>query len=553
MADDKRSHHSVAIIGAGFGGLGMAMAMKRSWNYDDFIIFERGCEVGGTWRANTYPGAASDINIHVYTFSTDPRYDWPKTHGYQPEILDYLKDLADKYKLDPRIEFKTTVEKAEWDVVAQNWCIVTTHLESGKTTTHTATVLISATGILEQPHFAGIAGRDSFKGPLFHSARYRHDVSLRGKRVAVVGNGCSATQIVPVISEDPSTDVTSFCRTPMWYIDGSFKSYPASWKWVFRHVPMAYFLFRCALHIHYDSRFIVFRGSGRSWLHRLAQRYFASYIKAHAPREYHEKLIPDYAVGCTRIIRDPEYLSSLHRPNNRQNWDGIERITEDGIVTQKGGDHLPFDVIIFATGFVTDKFPIEIRGKSGLSISEYYDANGGPQGYYGATIPGFPNFMTIQGTCPNTTTGHESVIFTEECQFNYALQLFKPVIDKELETIEVTEEATVRFNNWIQQRMDTSIFVNCSSWYRVGQQGKVAAIWPSTIFQFWWNLLRVNWSDYETAGKYRSRWVFRRRLAVVARLLVTLVLVGVAGAEERDHRHPWGISGKNQPYGKYLS
>jgi cation diffusion facilitator CzcD-associated flavoprotein CzcO len=189
-------------------------------------------------------GCASDVPIHGYSYSTDRKPDWLESHGKQPEILDYIKDVTAKYNLRPQIEFDTSVVKAEWDDIAQIWRVSTLHKPSGTETTQTASVVISAIGLLDQPHTASIPGAGDFKGELFHSAQYRHDIDLHGKRVAVIGNGCSATQIVPVISRDPTTDVTSFARTRMWYFPGQFTPYSPTWRWIYKNVPMMELLHR---------------------------------------------------------------------------------------------------------------------------------------------------------------------------------------------------------------------------------------------------------------------------------------------------------------------
>ncbi|KAI0314700.1 FAD/NAD-P-binding domain-containing protein [Amylostereum chailletii] len=481
MTSEKNSNRSIVIIGAGMGGLGMAMALKREWGFEDFVIIERASEVGGTWRENVYPGCASDVPIHGYSFSTDLKPDWNKSHGLQPEIQDYLLDLTSKYGLRSHCVFDTAVVSADWDEKDKVWRIVSTNTKTGATTTTNARIVVSAMGILAEPNLAKLPGHETFKGITFHSAQWREDVDLRRKRVAIIGNGCSATQIAPIITEDPTTDVTNFCRTPMWYVDGAHVPYSPFWKWIYAHVPLAALLHRWKIQASFDINYISFRGRN-SWLHRRITKQLEAYIKTHAPEDYHDKIIPTYTPGCKRLIRDRDYLACLHRPNMRQNWDGIQNLTEDGIVT-KTGEHIPFDVIVYATGFITDKFPVHVRGRSGLTVSEYYDENGGPTGYLGSTIPGFPNFFTIMG--PNLTTGHASVIFAEEVQFNYALKLFKPVLDGALAAFEPTAAATDRYNAWLQRRLSNSVWTQCQSWYRVGTEGKIFSTFPGAMALFW--------------------------------------------------------------------
>jgi hypothetical protein len=235
----------------------------------------------------------------------------------------------------------------------------------------------------------------------------------------------------------------------------------------------------------------------REWVRGLSQRASTKYIFNSAPSEYHDCLIPDYPMGCKRILYDPGYLDSLHRPNVNLNWDGISEITENGIRTAKGED-MPFDVVIYATGFTTDEYPLSVRGINGQTTDDYFTSKGGPQAYIGTTVPGFPNFYWLSG--PNTATGHTSVIFTEEAQINYSLQLIKPVLDGSVSSFEVTAKATDAYNEKLQARLACSVFMHCNSWYRVGGEGKIVAAFPWPITLFWWWSRRPILDHYKTVG-----------------------------------------------------
>ncbi|KAJ7612215.1 FAD/NAD-binding domain-containing protein [Roridomyces roridus] len=495
----------IVIIGAGVGGMAFAIALKRRLGFTDFQIFEKASDVGGTWRDNIYPGASSDSSIRFYSLPSDLSPDWPSTHGSQPDTLAYWKQLAEKYRLYAHIAFDHLVTSAEWDADQNVWHVVTQDALGVRSTT-TARILISALGILEVPRYPDIAGIDSFKGSVFHSARWDDTVELQGKRVAVIGNGASATQFVPIISKDPTVQVTQFCRTPNWYLPNIRANYSPWSKWIVKHVPFAlqfnWFNGWLGAELFYLAAF--HHPSMSKGFKKLAE----GYITRTAPKEDLPKLIPKYAPGCKRIVFDIDFLPSLHRPNLALNWDGIQSICEEGIITNNG-DKLAFDVIIFATGFVADRFPLEVHGTAGRTIQDYYDTQGGPKAYIGTTVPGFPNFFMLAG--PNTGTGHTSVIYTEGLQIDYSLNFIEPLLAGAASSFEVTHAATDRYNNTIQRMLARSVHTTCTSWYRVGGTGRITNIFPGPGTLFWWWTRRVKWSDYKVVGARGWTWRVWRR------------------------------------------
>ncbi|KAJ8482977.1 hypothetical protein ONZ45_g14771 [Pleurotus djamor] len=324
----------VVIIGAGMGGLTFAIKLQKELSVGDFeyTIFEKGSEIGGTWSVNTYPGAASDIGIHFYSLSSDLKPDWTGTHCGHNEILEYWKGLAKKYKLYSHIVFDTRVIGAEWDDTSQSYHVQAESLLTGEKMFTTADILVSAVGVLEQPHHPDI-GLSNFKGPLWHSARWRHDVKLEGKRVGVIGNGASASQFVPMISQAPSVHVTQFVRTPNWFLPLARSPFSASWRWAFTQVPFLKSLYRFHDFLVGVYLWMIFASNRfRSYV----QGNSKEYILRTAPSVYHSALIPNFPMGCKRIVFDVNYLNSLHRPNVMLSVDGISEVLEDGILTQKG-------------------------------------------------------------------------------------------------------------------------------------------------------------------------------------------------------------------------
>ncbi|KAJ7453613.1 hypothetical protein B0H11DRAFT_2070513 [Mycena galericulata] len=504
MSSTKSSKTAqIVIIGAGIGGIAFAIALKKRWGFTDFLIIEKASDIGGTWRDNTYPGCGSDIPIHWYSLSTDLQADWPRTHGSQPDILSYLLKVTDRHSIRLNCLFNTTFISAEWDDQLKTYNIRAIDNKTQVEFTMASRVLVSATGVLSIPHIPVYKGSESFSGPVFHSSRWQHDLDLRGKRVAVIGNGCSAIQFIPVISADPTVQVTNFCRTPTWLAPDRSSTFSPSAKWFFAHVPYCGRLYRALVMFLMDMRFLAWR-SPDSFAVRLVTKLLTKYMTKTAPTEYIEKLIPSFPPGCKRLAYDFGYLTALHRPNVTLNWDGIEEMTKEGITTSKG-ESLPFDVIIYATGFITDKPSILVRGRNGQNIEEYWDSEGGPTAYMGTTLPGFPNFIMLAG--PNTTTGHASVVFVEEVQTKYALRLVKEVISGKVASVEPTLAATASYNAWIQNRMSSSVFTHCNSWYRTEASGKVFSVWPGPIALFWWKARTPAWGDYavEISGKSSHR------------------------------------------------
>jgi cation diffusion facilitator CzcD-associated flavoprotein CzcO len=409
--------------------------------------------------------------------------------------------------LYPRIVFNRLVTSAEWSPEDSSYAILSEDIVTGERFSTTAKIVISAIGILELPKFPDIAGVSSFKGPMFHSARWDTGVDLRGKKVAVIGNGASATQFVPVISEDPAVEITEFCRTPNWFLPPIREDYSPRWKWTFRHVPAAMKLYRFYLYARSEMMYVfVFANKFMSsYFTRLAK----DYIVSTAPKEGVEHLVPKYTLGCKRVIFDTNFLGALHRPNLKLNWDGIQSICEEGIITKKG-EKLSFDVLIFATGFTADRYPLHVVGDTNpKTVQDYYDSQGGPKAYLGTAVPGVPNLFMIAG--PNTTTGHTSVIFTEELQIDYIIQLVKPILDGLVSSMTVTPRATDAYNDLIHKRLSRSVFMDCISWYRTGGgEGKVSSIFPGPMFLFGWWIRRPKWEDYNVKAA-TNQWERRVR------------------------------------------
>ncbi|KAJ7500870.1 hypothetical protein B0H11DRAFT_2376566 [Mycena galericulata] len=326
----------VVIIGAGIGGMTMAIVLRRM-GLSNFTIIERASEVGGTWRDNVYPGCSSDVAVHLYSLSTDLKSDWTQSHAFQPELKQYWLGLAAKYDLYPNIVFNRNVLSARWNSAAQEYEILTEDRD-GTRISLTAAILVSAVGVLEIPRFPDITGVAHFQGKSFHSARWDNTVSLAGKRVAAIGNGASATQYVPIISEDATVQVTQYCRSPRFQIR---KQYSVIQKWSLKNVPGYLRVFRAAQYLWGELMYLVLFGNRLT--NRCAERYIKAYMMRATPVEYLNQVIPsdsEHNLGCKRVVIDTNYLASLARPHLSLVWDPIKSITEYGILTKKGKDTL---------------------------------------------------------------------------------------------------------------------------------------------------------------------------------------------------------------------
>ncbi|KAG1892206.1 hypothetical protein F4604DRAFT_1875601 [Suillus subluteus] len=479
----------VAIIGAGVSGLTQAIALKNKLDFHNFTIFEKGSEVGGVWR-----GCSSDVEIHWYSLSTDLYPYWNKSHALQPEIQAYWIELSRKYNLYPHIAFNTKMLSAEWNDAKQEYTIVAEDVFSGKRTTSVAHVVISALGIVEAPKMPyEIPGVGKFQGASFHSAQWPGSIDLQNKRVAVIGNASSGAQFVPCVSEDPSVEVVNFIRTPTWFNTRPHIPYSDTAKWMFANIPLVMRLHRA---------WIMFRAMTR-------------YILDNIPDRYHSHMIPDHPPGCKRTVADSGFLKSLYRSNVTLNFDGIAEVVENGIIT-KTGEMLPFDVIVYATGFIgkQERYPMHVRGLNGATVQGYYDAHGGPTAYLGTTIPNTPNFYLING--PNTGT-RASALFIVEVQVAYILRLIGPVLTGSASSFTIKATPTDVYNAKLQEELSRSVHVHCYSWARTNGTDKVfyPFPWPSTVW--WWLLRRPNWDHYMAVGA--KKWVWARRMKAVKKFL----------------------------------
>lgn len=463
--------HSVVIIGSGFGGIGMAIRLGMA-GVRDVVILEKAGELGGTWRDNTYPGAACDIPSHLYSFSFEPKTDWTRRFPPQPEILDYLRHCARKYGVLEKIRFGTEVTEARFDEDAALWRISTTGGELE------ARVLVSASGQLNRPALPDIAGRDTFAGPSFHSARWDHGVDLRGRRVALVGTGASAIQIVPELAREVA-ELHLFQRTPPYVIDKPDRPYPPWKQAVLRNVPGAYGLSRARVYAQLESRAVGFFKYPKL-MGLMENRFRRDLRDAVDDPGLRRALQPGYRMGCKRILVSNDYYPALTRPNVHLVTDPIERITPAGVRTS-GGEHAA-DVLVYATGFSTTDFlaPMKIVGRDGRELNEVW--RDGARAHLGITVSGFPNLFLLYG--PYTNLGHNSIIYMLESQFRYVVGCVRALRRHRLDWIDVRPHVEDAFVREMRERMRATVWeAGCDSWYR-REDGTVVNNWPGFTFAY---------------------------------------------------------------------
>jgi cation diffusion facilitator CzcD-associated flavoprotein CzcO len=462
------------VVGAGFAGLGSAIKLDEH-GFTDFIVVDKGHTVGGTWRDNTYPGAACDVPSQLYSFSFAPNPGWSRSFSPQPEIQAYLERTAEQSGVLDRFRFGVTVEGMTWDEEENVWHVTTDH---GSVT---ADVVITGSGGLSEPKLPEIEGLDSFDGAIFHSARWDHDYDLAGKRVAVIGTGASAIQIVPEVARKAS-HLDVYQRTAPWVVPRGDRPYTAVERFAFRHLPFVQKAYRTGIYWGRECLVPGFVLDPRlsAPAHRLALQNIARGISDPALRK---AVTPDFRIGCKRILISNDYYPALDSQHVDLVTDGIRKITPTGIVTADGTERA-VDAIIIATGFYTTEQPISqhIKGRNGRTLADAW-AEHGMAAYKGTTIAGFPNLFQIVG--PNTGLGHSSMVFIIESQIAYILSALQKVGERELLSVEPRPEAQAAWNDDLQHRMKRTVWSSggCASWY-LDAHGRNTTLWPRSTFKF---------------------------------------------------------------------
>jgi cation diffusion facilitator CzcD-associated flavoprotein CzcO len=466
------THHRIAIVGTGFSGIGMAIRLLREGE-TDFVLLERAADIGGTWRDNTYPGCRCDVPSHLYSFSFAPNPNWSSTFSPQPEILDYLRDVATRFGVLPHVRFNTELESARWDEPQARWQLETSNGPLS------ADVVIAAQGPLSDPSLPDLPGLDSFEGKTFHSAQWDHEHDLEGERVAVIGTGASAIQFVPRIQPKVGK-LHVFQRTAPWVVPHPNRVMKAFEHRLYNALPAAQLAMRGAIYWARETFVLQFRNKR---LRKLGTRMALRQLERQVPDpELRAKLTPQYEIGCKRILPTEEWYPALQQPNVELVTDAIAEVRPRSVVTA-GGEEREVDTIIFGTGFHVSDLPISgrLRGRDGRTLAEHWD--GSPRAYKGAAVAGFPNLFFLVG--PNTGLGHNSIVFMIESQITYVLSALKAMRRRGAAVLDVRPEAQAAYNAELEEMTRGTVWVSggCSSYY-IDRNGHNSTIWPTFTWPF---------------------------------------------------------------------
>jgi cation diffusion facilitator CzcD-associated flavoprotein CzcO len=468
----KSTHVRVAIAGSGFGGLGTAIRLVQSGT-EDFLVFERGHDVGGVWRDNTYPGCACDVESHLYSFSFARNPEWTRSFSPQREIQAYLRACAERFGILPKVRFDHEIRSATWDEDAQRWRLETKH------GIYTADVLVAAVGALSEPAIPKLPGLETFAGTTFHSARWDHAHDLGGKRVAVIGTGASAIQFVPAIQAKVSA-LKVFQRTPPWIVPRRDHALSERQRKILRGSNTAQWLKRASIYAMREIMALAFFDTRAAKLtQRLALRHLHRSVRDPALRA---KLTPRYTMGCKRILLSDDYLPALEKENVDVVTEGVAEIRPEGVLTKDGVLH-EVDTIIFGTGFEVQKFPFaeRVRGKDGRTLAETWEHR--MTAHLGTTVAGYPNLFLLQG--PNTGLGHTSVITMIESQIEHVMNALQYLDSRGLASVEPRLEAQQAFVEHVDAKMQGTVWTSggCASWY-LDARGRSSTLWPGFTFTF---------------------------------------------------------------------
>ena len=475
----------IAIVGTGFSGICAAIKLKEA-GFDNFVLYEKASEIGGTWRDNTYPGAACDVKSHLYSFSFEPNANWSRVFSGQAEILAYLKRCVEKYQLQRHIVFNWELKSAVYDDDAHAW-----QISNSEGASAVANFLVLGNGALHIPQLPQIAGIEAFGGTLFHSAQWNHHYDLKGKTVAVIGTGASAIQFVPEIVPKVK-QLLLFQRTAPWILPKPDGEISEARQWLYRNFSFVRKLYRNSIYWLNELQAVGFVQYPKLMkaAEKLALLYLKRVVKDEALRK---KLTPTFTFGCKRVLLSNNYLQALTQPNVTVITEKINAINENAIVYGNNAEQ-PVDAIICGTGFyVTNSFKfLIIKGKNGVRINDVWSDT--PQAYLGTVVAGFPNLFLLMG--PNTGLGHNSMIYMIESQVSYMLEVLKRMRTSAYKSMEVKPEVQDKFVSEVYKQFRHTVWnTGCRSWY-LTPSGKNATLWTDFTFKFRKRILKIDWNEY---------------------------------------------------------
>lgn len=487
MSESEAPLYECLIIGGGMSGICMAIGLQNR-GIRNILVLDGSPAVGGTWHDNTYPGACCDVPSVLYSFSFAPNPDWSRKYSPHGEIREYFERCIKREGLWDKVRCNSRVEAAGFDEAAGEWRVT---LADGETLRCRA--LVSALGQLNVPNTPDFEGLHSFAGDQFHSARWNHDVDLKGKRVAIIGNAASALQFIPHVAAE-AEQVYVYQRSPNYIIPRNDRAFSASEKERFRRYPFIQKLYRYARYALQELvLFPVMKPNSllRKAVAREAQKYLEREIRDPILRA---KLTPDYPIGCKRVLVSDDYYAAIAQPNVELVTSPIEGVAADGVLTADAQDR-PADVLIFGTGFRSTDFAatMEITGANGQTLRERWAD--GAEAYRGVAVSGFPNFFMLYG--PNTNLGHNSIIFMVEQQVKYVAACIDKLLSHSLTTLSVNPKALRTYNDRLQGELADTVWAgDCGNWYKLAD-GRITNNWPHTTTAYWWHMRGVDFNDYD--------------------------------------------------------
>ncbi|WP_243711044.1 NAD(P)/FAD-dependent oxidoreductase [Actinomadura sp. KC216] len=490
----------MAIIGAGFGGLCMGIRLKEA-GCDSFEIFDRSAGVGGVWHDNVYPGAGCDIPAHLYSYSFEKYREPGKRFPDQAYTLDYLRRCVDRHGLGPHLRLNTEIARLRFDEPAGQWRLWTTGGDE-----HVADVVISAVGQLSRPRYPDIPGRDDFAGLSFHSSRWPGDLDVTGRDVAVIGNGSSAAQLIPAIAPRVRR-LYAFQRSPTWVLAKSPLEFGRGFSLAFRSLPFTHDLYRSVL--SWRAERLLLPALHQGWTARFLRKMAVSHLNKQVPDpELRERLLPDYPIGCKRIVISSDYYPALARDNVEVVTEKIVQVTPEGI--QSDGELRTVDTIVYATGFHSTEFlePLEVIGRDERTLSGQWEK--GARAYLGMAAPNFPNLFFMYG--PNTNLGHNSIIYVLEAQAGYITACLREMAANGGGTLEARPEALEEWVRLVEAGMGSTVWTaDCTNWFK-NAAGTVVNNWPYRTARYRKLVRRPQMADFRftRAPSERTVWVTDR-------------------------------------------
>lgn len=484
------TNRQIAIVGAGFSGIAMGIALKRA-GIDSFTIYEKASDLGGTWRQNTYDGLACDVPSHLYCYSFEPNPNWSRAYAPQREILEYIRHCAKKYGVYGHIRFDTEITSAQLDEATGLWT-----LTSSTSLPFAAGLVVWAQGPLNKPIRPDIPGMESFAGEMTHSAEWRQDYDFTGKRVAVVGAGASAIGVVPAVARKAS-QLYVFQRAPTWVMPKFDRAFSAKEIDRFRRYPFLIKLIRGLIYwfIEVYGPTLIYK----SWLNKIPEAVGKLHIRKHIKDpELRRKLTPTHRVGCKRTLYSDDYYPAFARENVRLLTEEVAALTPSGVVS-RDGERLEVDAIVWCTGFDTSFSTsiTPIHGRGGRLLSQSWVEGDVP--YKGVATHGFPNLFVLVG--PNTGPGHTSVLVYLEAQVSYVMQIVQAWRRQDLASVEVREDVQDHYNASIQRRMKNTTWLSgCTSWY-LANHGRNLTLFPGLNFEYRLRLRRFTQAEYQTTTR----------------------------------------------------